>query len=93
MSKKTIEFDFVLHFRNDFKDYSLQSRLHFRIHAAQNDIKAREKSAKKAGSPSGLEVDNVLPLSPPSASSATSNGISFHLPKTEEEAIKILQGQ
>lgn len=77
--------------KNDFKDYSLQSRLHFRIHAAQNDIKAREKSAKKAGSTSGLEVDNVLPLSPPS--SASSNGTSFHLPKTEEEAIKILQGQ
>ena len=25
--------------RNDFKDYSLQSRLHFRIHSAQDDLK------------------------------------------------------
>ena len=25
--------------RNDFKDYSLQSRLHFRIHSAQGDLK------------------------------------------------------
>ena len=36
--------------RNDFKDFSLQSRLHFRIHAAQTEIrKQREANCKDGG--------------------------------------------
>ncbi len=33
--------------RNDYKDYSLQNRLHFRIHAAQTEMKQEKKEAKK----------------------------------------------
>ena len=77
-------------FRNDFKEYSLQSRLHFRIHAAQTDLRAREK---KAGPSTPIkEVENVLPYSS-SQTSSNGNGNSFlQLPSTEEEAIRILQG-
>ena len=32
--------------RNDFKDYSLLSRLHFRIHSAQDDLKTLLKGKK-----------------------------------------------
>ena len=39
----------VLNFRNDFKDYSLQSRLHFRIHSAQSDLKKQLKGKKSEG--------------------------------------------
>ena len=35
------------HYRNNFKDYTLQSRLHFRIHAAQGQIKADAENAEK----------------------------------------------
>ena len=34
-----LHFDNGLHFRTSYKDYSLQSRLHFRIHAAQNQLR------------------------------------------------------
>ena len=30
--------------KNNYKDYSLQSRLHFRIHAAQNKIRATKET-------------------------------------------------
>jgi hypothetical protein len=36
--------------KTSYKDYSLQSRLHFRIHAAQNQLRElREKGASKEG--------------------------------------------
>lgn len=35
--------------KNDFKDYSLQSRLHFRIHSAQSDLKKQLKGKKIRG--------------------------------------------
>lgn len=73
--------------KNDFKDYSLQSRLHFRIHAAQNDLKS--KSGSRGPSTPEKEVDNVLPIS---SNNPETNGNEYELPKNEEEAIKILQG-
>ena len=75
-------------FRTDFKDYSLQSRLHFRIHAAQNDLRSRDKAARKAANGSAEatpEADDVLPMS------SGSNGLPY--PVNEEEAAKILQGK
>ena len=74
--------------RTDFKDYSLQSRLHFRIHAAQNDLRSRDKAARKTGNGSAgatPEVDDVMPMA------AGSNGLPC--PLNEEEAAKILQGK
>jgi len=36
--------------KTSYKDYSLQSRLHFRIHAAQNQLRElREKGASREG--------------------------------------------
>lgn len=35
--------------RNDFKDFSLQSRLHFRIHAAQTEIRKQREANCKDG--------------------------------------------
>ena len=80
-------------FRNDFKDYSLQSRLHFRIHSAQTDLRSREKSAKKVtgagtgnGSTPESEADDVLPIC--QTSNGTENKIA--IPRNEEEAAKII---
>lgn len=59
----------------------LQSRLHFRIHSAQTDIRAKLKEAKGA---SKDELDPPLPLLQQS---------SFDIPMTEDEAKKVLQAR
>lgn len=38
----------IFNLRNDFKGYSFQSRLHFRIHAAQSSIKKVSRSLSTA---------------------------------------------
>ena len=70
--------DFFL-FRNDFKDYLLQSRLHFRIHSAQIEIRAKLKQSKKATSRKTSGQESV-------------NGLDsmLALPSTEQEAIDMI---
>ena len=43
--------------KNSYKDYSLQSRLHFRIHAAQNKIQAKETPGDTS-----QVVESIMPM-------------------------------
>ena len=79
-------------FRNDFKDFSLQNRLHFRVHAVQMEIKAKNTSKVKKSSSSmtfkgaGQTKDDLLPMGNGSAA-------ENYQELTEEQAKKILQGR
>ena len=46
--------------KNNYKDYSLQSRLHFRIHAAQNKIQS--KTPAQAQEVCQEDVEAILPI-------------------------------
>jgi len=46
--------------KNNYKDYSLQSRLHFRIHAAQNKIQSKE--AKETGAKPSQDMEVIMPI-------------------------------
>ena len=83
---------FLLHFRNDYKDYMLQSRLHFRIHAVQTDIRAMMKKSKKENlEESSNNIDHLMPLQ--NADLHSMNGESFEIPNTESDAKKIIQAR
>ena len=73
--------------RNDHKDYMLQSRLHFRIHSAQTEIRAKNKKAKKGSCSSQNPDDNedISEIMPPIQASAT----NFEIPVNEDEVIKV----
>ena len=76
--------------KNDYKDYTLQSRLHFRIHSAQTEIRAKLK-ARKESSTTHQEghddnIDRIMPL----VEQPMSN---FEIPMTEDEAKKIIQAR
>ena len=45
--------------KNNYKDYSLQSRLHFRIHAAQNKIQSKGGSKNTSTS---TDVEVIMPI-------------------------------
>ena len=69
-------------FRNDFKDYLLQSRLHFRIHSAQIEIRAKLKQSKRSTSrKSSAGQESVV------------NGLDsmLALPSTEQETIRMIK--
>lgn len=80
--------------KSDFKDYTLQSRLHFRIHAAQTEIRAKIKAAKRQGLLSSAaandddngddDVDKMLPF-------AEDN--EMQSPLSEDDARNMLQGR
>ena len=47
-------------YRNDFKDYSLQSRLHFRIHSAQSDLKKLHAGKKCDYNNGAATIDDCI---------------------------------
>lgn len=61
----------------------LQSRLHFRIHSAQTELRAKIKASKRG---SEEEDDEISPL----PMMETSN---FEIPVTEDEAKKLIQAR
>ena len=67
-------------FRNDFKDYLLQSRLHFRIHSAQIEIRAKLKQ-RSTSRKSSAGQESVV------------NGLDsmLALPSTEQETIRMIK--
>jgi len=78
--------------KNDYKDYMLQSRLHFRIHAVQTDIRAMIKKSKKENlEESSNNIDHLMPLQ--NAELHSMNGESFEIPNTESDAKKIIQAR
>ncbi len=89
--------------RNEYKDYSLQSRLHFRIHAAQTEMKKEKRSAKKGkkkpdsedaspstNSSSSFQEDfTVDEMLPEAGMKSTKHEDSI----TEEDALRLIQGR
>ena len=69
----------------------LQSRLHFRIHSAQTEMRAKNKQAKKGSSSSQNIDDNedISEIMPPIQASAN----NFEIPVNEDEAVKALKVQ
>lgn len=49
---------FILNRRNNYKGYSLESRLHFRIHSAFSQIRLANKTVNDAN-PMALDEDHV----------------------------------
>ena len=72
--------------RNDHKDYMLQSRLHFRIHSAQTEIRAKTKGKKGSTSQNHGEDDDISQIMPPIQNSDT----NFAIPLNEDEAMNAL---
>ncbi len=68
----------------------LQSRLHFRIHAAQSEIRAKLKADKNGSRPASVsameDLERVMPIDDDA-------GASFSIPSSEEEAKRVLQGR
>lgn len=76
--------------KNSYKDYLLQSRLHFRIHAVQTELRAKMKAIQKGPLPVGDEMENDLDqIMPLDNSEETNHGTNFEIPKTEENATKL----
>ena len=70
----------------------LQSRLHFRIHAVQTDIRAAlKKSKKEILEDSPNNIDHLMPLQ--NADLHSINGESFEIPNTESDAKKSIQAR
>ena len=64
----------------------LQSRLHFRIHSAQTEIRAKNKAKKGSTSQSNGEDDDISQIMPPIQNSDS----NFAIPLNEDEAMKAL---
>ena len=62
----------------------LQSRLHFRIHSAQTEIRAKNKAKKGSTSQNDGEDDDISQIMPPIQTSDT----NFEIPLNEDEAMK-----
>ena len=70
----------------------LQSRLHFRIHAFQTDIRAAlKKSKKEILDDSPNNIDHLMPLQ--NADLHSMNGESFEIPNKESDAKKSIQAR
>ena len=68
----------------------MQSRLHFRIHAVQTELRAKMKAIQKGPLPVGDEMENDLDqIMPLDNSEETNHGTNFEIPKTEENATKL----
>ena len=94
----------MLFCRNDFKDYSLQSRLHFRIHSAQGDLKNLMSGKEKNNSSSIEEANDAIEddqecefldaeegeLKDPDFSASN---LAFKTAITDEDARKIIEGK
>ena len=71
----------------------LQSRLHFRIHTVQTDIRAMIKKSKKENlEESSNNIDHLMPLQN-NADLHAMNGEPFEIPNTESDAKKIIQAR
>jgi len=73
--------------KSEHKDYLLQSRLHFRIHSAQTEIRAKNKAKKGSTSQNDID-DDLSQIMPPIQTSNTRS--SEILPMNEEAAMKAL---
>ena len=73
----------------------LQSRLHFRIHAVQTDIRAiLKKSKKETLEDSSNNIDHLMPLQNNAADlHSMIGGEPFEIPNTESDAKKIIQAR
>ena len=90
--------------RNDFKDYSLQSRLHFRIHSAQGDLKNLMSGKEKNNTSSIEEANDAIEddqecefldaeegeFKDPDFSASN---LAFKTAITDEDARKIIEGK
>ena len=94
----------MLFCRNDFKDYSLQSRLHFRIHSAQGDLKNLMSGKEKNNTSSIEEANDAIEddqecefldaeegeFKDPDFSASN---LAFKTAITDEDARKIIEGK
>jgi hypothetical protein len=71
--------------RNDFKDFSLHSRLHFRIQAVQDEVRAKMAAKKTDGSSSPLGSP-VMPAGRKSSFGATDVVLPV-LPVEDEDGV------
>ena len=83
------------YFRNNYKDYYLLSRLHFRIHAVQTEIRAKLKAQKYGSSHEEdvNDVDQLMPYAEEGNSASHDGTTNFEIPKTEDEAKKMIQAR
>ena len=89
----------IFNSRNGYKDYHLQSRLHFRIHASQSDLKAKLKRQSddtnpeeeefldaESGEEDAIEATEDVMINPEYSLSC-----KYNRQITEQDAAKILQ--
>ena len=74
-------------FRNDFKDFSLHSRLHFRIQAAQDEIKQSLAGETTGAAKNGLANNKGLPVSPARKPSFKADDVVLPLPVDVDQKI------
>ncbi|KAK8751417.1 hypothetical protein OTU49_017502 [Cherax quadricarinatus] len=78
------------HAKNNYKSYSLESRLHFRIHATLNKIHSIQKGTSQSEGLTPLDAYPSISRSPSpcvsKASTATSNGTGTHLSEQQSVA-------